>query len=49
MYAAIISRLPFAQIRAVSNVVERRNREAWKLDEAIQALGAVVRDVLDHA
>ena len=22
----------FAQVRAVSNLVERRNREAWKLD-----------------
>ena len=49
MYAAIISKLPFAQLRAVSNVVERRNRDAWKLDGAIQALGTVVRDVLDQA
>jgi len=39
MYAALIQGVPFAQIRAVSNVVERRNRSAWKLDLAIRELG----------
>jgi len=39
MYAALIHGVPFAQIRAVSNVVERRNRSAWKLDLAIRELG----------
>ena len=32
--------LPFAQVRAISNVVERRNRGAWKLTEAIASLGS---------
>jgi len=41
MYAALIHGVPFAQIRAVSNVVERRNRGAWKLDLAIGELGDV--------
>jgi futalosine hydrolase len=40
MYCCLIHGLPFAQIRAVSNIVERRNRSAWKLPEAIAALGA---------
>jgi futalosine hydrolase len=41
MYACLAVGQPFAQIRAVSNVVERRNREAWKLAEAVANLGAV--------
>jgi futalosine hydrolase len=40
MYSCLIHGVPFAQIRAVSNIVERRNRSAWKLHEAIAALGA---------
>lgn len=40
MYASLIAGVPFAQVRAVSNVVERRNRGAWKLDQAIHALSA---------
>ncbi|HJP91628.1 MAG TPA: futalosine hydrolase [Pyrinomonadaceae bacterium] len=38
MYACIIHRVPFAQIRAVSNFVEKRNREAWKFIDAIRNL-----------
>ncbi len=30
--------IPFLQLRAVSNYVERRNRKAWKMEEAISAL-----------
>ena len=40
MYASLIAGVPFAQVRAVSNAVERRNRGAWRLDQAIKALGA---------
>ena len=40
MYASLIAGVPFAQVRSVSNAVERRNRGAWKLDQAIEALGA---------
>jgi len=38
MYASLIAGVPFAQVRAVSNVVERRNRAAWKIEESIDAL-----------
>ena len=41
MYASLIAGVPFAQVRAVSNAVERRNRGAWKIDAAIRALGEV--------
>lgn len=49
MYACLIHKLPFAQVRAVSNVVERRNRAAWKLPEAIDLLGETALNLLDHA
>src|SRR5262245_38844113 len=39
MYACLINNLPFAQVRAVSNLVEPRNRDAWKLADAIRNLG----------
>jgi futalosine hydrolase len=41
MYACLVHGQRFAQVRAISNVVERRNREAWKLAEAVARLGAV--------
>jgi futalosine hydrolase len=49
MYACLIHGLPFAQVRAVSNFVERRNRGAWKIAEAIRALGETALGILDHA
>jgi futalosine hydrolase len=49
MYACLIHRIPFAQVRAVSNVVERRNRDAWKLPEAIDSLCRTAVALLDEA
>lgn len=46
MYACLMHGVPFAQIRAVSNVVERRNRGAWKVQQAIDALGETAFEVL---
>jgi futalosine hydrolase len=46
MYACTIAGVAHAQVRAVSNVVERRNRAAWKLSEAVESLARTVRDVL---
>jgi futalosine hydrolase len=48
MYACLIREMPFAEIRAVSNVVEKRNRAAWKLDEAIGNLNAVALRIIDQ-
>jgi futalosine hydrolase len=47
MYACLIQGVPFAQVRAASNMVERRNRAAWKLTEAIANLGTVARQILE--
>jgi futalosine hydrolase len=48
MYACLIEGVAFAQIRTVSNVVERRNRSAWKLKEAVDNLSAVALDILEN-
>jgi futalosine hydrolase len=49
MYACLIHGVAFAQVRAVSNVVEKRNRDAWKLPEAISSLSRTALSVLEHA
>ena len=49
MYACLTHRVPFAQVRAVSNVVERRNRSAWKLDEAVANLCRVAGELIESA
>lgn len=49
MYASLIHRIPFAEVRAVSNVVEKRNRGGWKMAEAIANLNDTVLQIIDHA
>ena len=49
MYACLIQAVPFAQVRAVSNAVERRNRASWKMADAIRALGATALGLVDQA
>jgi len=49
MYACRLAGVPFAQVRAVSNMVERRQRESWKIPEAIEALATVARAILQLA
>jgi futalosine hydrolase len=49
MYACLVAGVPFAHVRAVSNFVERRNRSAWKLRDAINALGDTAFAIIDCA
>jgi len=49
MYASLIAGVPFAQVRAVSNAVVRRNRSEWRIDEAIRALGEQSVKLLESA
>jgi len=49
MYACAVHDVPYAQIRAVSNRVERRNRAAWEIGPAVRALNATVVAVLESA
>ena len=46
MYACLVAGIPFAQVRAVSNRVERRNRAAWDLAGAVERLGHVSLSLL---
>jgi futalosine hydrolase len=46
MYACLVHGLRFAQVRAVSNVVERRNREAWQIPEAIRRLNEAALEIV---
>jgi futalosine hydrolase len=48
-YACSLAAVPYAQVRAVSNVVARRNRASWRIDEAIGALNDAALRILDHA
>jgi futalosine hydrolase len=47
MCACLLAEVPFAEVRAVSNVIEKRNREAWNIGEAIGSLARAARDILD--
>jgi futalosine hydrolase len=48
MYACLVSGVRFAQVRAVSNMVEKRNRAAWKMEEAVAALADVGRRLIEQ-
>lgn len=48
MYACLIHGVRFAQVRAVSNVVEPRNRAAWRMPEAIRNLGDAVLRIIEQ-
>jgi futalosine hydrolase len=44
--AALQIRLPFIQIRAISNYVESRQRDKWKIKESITKLNEVLLELL---
>jgi len=46
LYACLLSGVPCTQVRAISNRVEPRNRDAWQLKEAISALNDVLQQML---
>lgn len=48
MYACMIHEVPFAQVRAVSNIIERRNRAAWNVPAAIGNLTKVAQSILEE-
>ena len=47
MSACLIHKVSFAQVRAVSNVVERRNRTSWKIAEAITNLNVAALRIIN--
>ena len=49
MYSCLVHRTPFAEVRAVSNAVEKRNRDAWKMNDAIASLNDRALRIIDCA
>ncbi|PHN05963.1 futalosine hydrolase [Flavilitoribacter nigricans] len=45
-YACLLEQQPFLQIRAISNYVEKRNRDAWDIPLAIGNLNQVLMDMV---
>ena len=48
MFACQHERIPFLQIRAVSNIVEKRNRDRWNIPLAIENLNKKLIELLDN-
>ena len=49
MQACLISGVAFAQVRAISNYVEPRDRQSWNIPQAIGNLARRACDILEHA
>ena len=49
MCSCLIAAVPFAQVRGVSNVVEKRNRKAWNMAEAVGSVSRAALNILRHA
>ena len=45
--AALADQLPFAEVRAVSNLVGKRDRDSWRLDLAFRALTAAALPIAE--
>lgn len=48
-HACSLIGVPYAQVRAVSNVIERRNRDAWRMELAIRNLNDVALQIIERA
>lgn len=46
-YACLLASQPFLELRAISNIVEPRNRENWDLPKAITALNQTLLELLE--
>jgi futalosine hydrolase len=45
-YACMMHEVPFAEIRAISNRVEKRNRDHWNIPHALSVLGSTVINII---
>lgn len=46
-YVCLKENIPFMSIRSISNYVENRNKEHWKMEEAIESLNKTITDLLE--
>jgi futalosine hydrolase len=47
-YVCAMEKIPFLQLRAISNKVELRNRNAWKIETAIENLSSTLQQFLNQ-
>lgn len=47
-YVALLERVPFVALRAISDMVGPRDKSAWKIPEAISALDGVLARVIEE-
>jgi futalosine hydrolase len=47
-YACMIEKIPCAQIRAVSNFIEKRNRDNWNIALAIKNLNETAIEIINN-
>jgi futalosine hydrolase len=48
-YSCLSQGVPFAEVRAVSNMVERRNRQSWRMSDAIERLCTTAHALIEAA
>lgn len=48
MYVCTMFNMPYFQIRAISNYVEKRNRSAWQIENALANLQSVILTLMDE-
>ena len=46
-YIALVEKIPFVQLRAVSNTVGERDKTKWKMKEAIHTLNERLIDIIN--
>jgi futalosine hydrolase len=46
-YVCLKENITFMSIRSISNYVENRNKEQWKMEEAIESLNKTITDLLE--
>lgn len=47
-YVADLHGIPVVEVRAISNIVGRRDRDAWRLEEAFDSLGRAFDAILSE-
>jgi futalosine hydrolase len=46
-YVCLKENIPFMSIRSISNYVEDRNKDNWKMEEAIESLNKTLAELFD--
>ncbi|MBC7536466.1 MAG: futalosine hydrolase [Ferruginibacter sp.] len=47
-FTCLNEKIPFIQLRSISNYVGERDKSKWKMEESIQVLNASLKDIVNH-